>query len=328
MLSNIGRASVRRVVARGPQSTNQALQGLWQFQRVETLQNADNASSGPRFAFYLQRSYATATKVATKPKASKTTTTKPKTTKAAKKPVKKAVKKPTKKPAKKPVKKKAVAKKPAKKPKKVLSEAQKLRIEDKKRRENLKALKEAALEIPKSKPSTAWSILLAEVMRGTTGESMGTLSAAAARKYKSLSAAELESYNHIATQNGADNKVAYKNWVESYSPDQIRIANSARKSLRTLIAKGAKRLSAYPLIRDERQPKRASQPLVLFCADRWESGDFKGISVPDSGKLISKEWAALSASDRQVYTERAEADKQRYLKEYKAAYGRDPPTTK
>ncbi|PVH87230.1 hypothetical protein DL98DRAFT_510091 [Cadophora sp. DSE1049] len=314
MLSSIGRASVRRVVARGPQSTNRTLQGLWQIQRVDTIQNADNASTRPQFSFS-QRSYATATKTATKPKASKTTTTKPRTKKIAKKPVKKAVKK--------PVKKKAVAKKPVKKPKKVLSEAHKLRIETSKRVEKLKALKEAALEAPKSKPNTAWTVIISELSKENAGVAAIATTPLAASKYKSLSASELESYNRIATQNEADNNAAYKKWVESYTPDQIRIANNARRALRLLVTKGAKNIKHYRPIKDERQPKRASTPMAVFLKDRWDSGDFKGIKLPDAGRLISKEWEALSASDRQAYTDRADADKKRYLKEYKAAFGRD-----
>ncbi|KAH7403384.1 hypothetical protein BKA64DRAFT_668940 [Cadophora sp. MPI-SDFR-AT-0126] len=319
MLSSIGRASVRRVVARGPQSTNRTLQGLWQSQRVDTLRNDNNASTPPRFSFSLQRAYVTDAKVATKPKASKTTTTKPKTKKVAKNPVKKAVKKP----AKKPVKKKAAAKKPVKKPKKVLSEAQKLRIENSKRLEKLKALKEAALEAPKSKPSTAWTVILSELAKENAGAAAIATTPLAASKYKSLSAAELESYNQIATQNEADNNATYKKWVESYTPDQIRIANNARRALRLLVTKGAKNIKHYRPIKDERQPKRASTPMALFLKDRFDSGDFKGIKLPDAGRLISKEWEALSASGRQSYVDRAAGDKQRYLKEYKDAFGRE-----
>lgn len=216
-----------------------------------------------------------------------------------------------------------MAKKPVKKPKKVLSEGSKLRIENTKRVERLKALKEAALEIPKAKPYTAWTVLVSELAKGKTGVTATATTSAAASKYKSLNPSELESYNHIATQNEVDNAAAYKKWVESYTPDQIRLANNARRALRSLVADGVKNIKHYRPIKDERQPKRASTPISLFLKDRWESGDFKGIKIVDAGKLISKEWEALSASEKKTYTDRSDVDKQRYYKDFKAAYGRD-----
>ncbi|KAH7330278.1 hypothetical protein BKA65DRAFT_554265 [Rhexocercosporidium sp. MPI-PUGE-AT-0058] len=307
MLSSIGRASVRRVVSRGPQSTNRALQSTWQFQRADNNQNTNNASTRSQFPFSAQRSYATATKVASKPKASKTTPTKTSTKKVTKKPVKK------------PAKKKVVAKKPVKR---VQSKTSLARIEAAKRRTNIDALKAVALtDSPKTKPSTTWRVVLAEAVK--PGMKASSLARDAASKYKSLSPAELESYNHIAAQNAAENKAMHKKWVESYTPDQIRLANNARRALR-LLAKDHKRVKSLPAIEDERQPKGRASARAIYCGDRWASGDFKGISLSDASKLLAKEWDALPSSDRQAYQEREIADKQRYVKEFRAAFKRDP----
>ena len=176
MLSSIGRAAVRKVVAEAPQSTNRAFQSIWHLQRVKRLQNVDNASAHPRLGFSFRRSYVTATKAAPKKKSTaKQGAAKPKAKKAApKKVVKKAVKK-------------KVVKKTKPKAKKVLTEQQKTRAD-------VKKLKETALATPKRLPSTAWSVVLDEATRGSAGgpSSIGSAATTAAAKYKALTPAELE----------------------------------------------------------------------------------------------------------------------------------------
>jgi hypothetical protein len=176
MLSAIGRAAVRRVVVAAPQSTNRAVQSIWRLQRVDTLQNVDNPSTQPNFAFSFRRSYVTATKTTPKKSTAKKPAAKPKTKKAApKKAAKKVVKKA-----------KPKAKKPLKK--KVVTEEAKAKLE-------LKSLKEKALSPPKGKPYTAWSVLLAENHGSSSIAGQGSiaqLSTASAVKYKSLTPAELE----------------------------------------------------------------------------------------------------------------------------------------
>jgi hypothetical protein len=142
----------------------------------------------PQHLYLLKRAYATTTKAAAKPRA-----TKP----AAKKTTKKAVKKVTKKVAKvakpkaKP-KKKVVVKK-AKKP---LTDAQKEKLAVDKNRETIKQLKVVALlDEPKKLPYTAYLVLQSETSKGVKmGGSKGLIesSVASATKYKSFTAAERE----------------------------------------------------------------------------------------------------------------------------------------
>lgn len=83
--------------------------------------------------------------------------------------------------------------------------------------------------------------------------------------------------------------------------------------------------------------------MALFVQDRWATGEMKGIKTTDALKLLSKEFQDLPESEKQVsvvsrvpwnnetnipqaYGERAVADKARYLREYKAAFNRDPPS--
>jgi hypothetical protein len=170
MLSNIGRAAIRRVGAGGNQSTARIFQSAWNLQRGDTSKNADNASIHPQLLFSLRRSYAAATKATqtTRGQPKTAATAKPKTKKAVKKPVKKATKKPKGRPVKKVV------------------------TEEQKGKADLKKLKLTALTLPKGLPSSAWKVLLQETIPKGTTTPFVTLSKEAAVKYKSLTPEELE----------------------------------------------------------------------------------------------------------------------------------------
>lgn len=100
---------------------------------------------------------------------------------------------------------------------------------------------------------------------------------------------------------------------------------------------------SYPLIPDDRIPKKARTEHALFTQDRWASGDLKGIKFSEASRILRDEYLALPESERkvsaliksssptlktnflQVYKDRAEADKERYIQEFRAAFHRDPP---
>jgi hypothetical protein len=110
-------------------------------------------------------------------------------------------------------------------------------------------------------------------------------------------------YNHIANANKAENQAAYTAWVESYTPEQIRKANSARQTLKRKTATPqGKKSSGRGLspIKDERQIKRPNSGYLKFSIDRRETGDFKGIPIAESSKLITKEWKELGAGEKKV----------------------------
>jgi hypothetical protein len=184
MLSTIGRAAVRRVVAGGPQSTNRAFHSIWQVQRATLSKDGDDG-----LLFIYRRSYATATKAVAKPKSKSTTATKAKMTakpSAKKTATKKATKVAAKRAVKKPVKKKIVAK-PKKPIRKVLTP-------EEKERKVITALKKQALSIPTRKPDSAWMVYIAEQLKkvdGTPG-GLATKMPVICQAYKNLSPAELE----------------------------------------------------------------------------------------------------------------------------------------
>lgn len=104
-----------------------------------------------------------------------------------------------------------------------------------------------------------------------------------------------QEYNHKANQNKTENSAAFKKWIESHTPEQIRIANNARMLLKKRTGK-----SHGPALPDERLPKRARSDFILFAQERWASGDLKGVKVTDASTLLRKEFLALPESERKV----------------------------
>jgi hypothetical protein len=93
---------------------------------------------------------------------------------------------------KKPITRKKAKKPVAKKPKKrVLSEKGKAALEKKKALTALRELKAIALVEPKGKPATAWSVYVAETLKGKSGVITEGMKSAST-EYKSLSASERE----------------------------------------------------------------------------------------------------------------------------------------
>lgn len=106
----------------------------------------------------------------------------------------------------------------------------------------------------------------------------------------------------MATQRSEERLAEYKAWVASHTPDQIRIANNARYSLRRKL--GGSRGKGNPhhtqRIVDERAVKRPISAWAFFFAERQGSSDFKSMALADRTQLIAGEWKALSANEKQV----------------------------
>lgn len=107
--------------------------------------------------------------------------------------------------------------------------------------------------------------------------------------------------NHEANVNAQKNAQAYKKWVQSHTPLEIKKANNARKQL-TAQAKAAGHKTIYRQIQDDRTVKQPRNAYSYFFSDRHASGDLKGLSVGESGKLIGREWAQLSDNAKKVRT--------------------------
>ena len=92
----------------------------------------------------------------------------------------------------------------------------------------------------------------------------------------------------------------YKQWVDSYAPEEIWAANNARAQLRRQIPAEKRRRTSWSPIEDPRQVKRPVTAYVQFSVNRNASGDFNNISVPERSRLIAREWRELSADEKKV----------------------------
>lgn len=228
--------------------------------------------------------------------------------------------------AKKPKKKAA----PVVKKKKVLTDEQKARLQVRKDKAKIKELKSLILVPPKRGPDTAWMVLMTETMRGNTGSGSSakeTLTASmreSSEKFKSMDAQTREQYNHKANENKLKHEAEYKAWLESKTPQEIYNSNRAVTRLEDLGVK----VTHHHKIQDPRVPKRANA-YALFTADRFHSGDFKGVAVSESGKLIAKEYKDLTESERQALLDRAkEYNENTYSKEMVKLFGTAKPVEK
>ncbi|KAF2031990.1 hypothetical protein EK21DRAFT_61887 [Setomelanomma holmii] len=298
---------------------------------------ADNASNQPAFralshaynsAVKARRSYATA-RNATKPtapvkKAVKKAATKAlaktkATTKTTRKPATKATTSRAKPKAK--TAKKTAPKKPAprKRVKKVLTpeDKQKALVRD---------LRKTALKEPHSNGAiSAYNAFVQETVAGK-GHGDSTAPARlteASKRFKNLTPAELEHYNHLASEKTVVRRAEYRAWIQSHTPQQIHDANNARARLRKLLKSSAGK-RRYPIhtqkLEDDRQPKRLRSSFTVFFTERHASGDLKGIKVTEATKLIAEEWKALSEGEKKKYQDQQDVDKARYEREKAAAF--------
>lgn len=253
-----------------------------------------------------------APKTATKKKAAAATKAKPKTAAAKKKT---AAKKPAAK-KKKPAAKKAA---PKKRVKKELTEEQKAKAD-------IAHLRKVALREPVT--HTALSPLNVYIAdQSTKAENSVTEGRAAVRDrlsglataFKNLTPAELEHWNHVTNERNAAKRAQYKAWIESHTPDEIRLANNARRQLRKKVVNNGK--AKYPpytgKLIDERVPKRPLSAYLHFAGERHASGDFKGIPIAKAASLVAAEWKILSASEKQRFEELSKAAR--------AKHGSEPP---
>ncbi|EXJ85243.1 hypothetical protein A1O3_05918 [Capronia epimyces CBS 606.96] len=240
---------------------------------------------GSTFKYAVCRTYATsAEKPASRPKAhtgrapAKGTATKK--AKTPKKSTKKA--------------KKKAASKPKPKGRKPLS---KTAILQRQRQESADLRAKALLQEPKQLPQTAFILVFVEEAKKGGDAKANAVSASA--RYRSLSPEEREQYNHQANLNKEKNIEAYKKWVQTFTPLEIKNANSARKQLAKK-AKEAGKKTKFQSIKDDRTVKAPQNGYSFFFTDRHLSGDLKGLPVAESGKLVGREWKALSPSEKKA----------------------------
>ncbi|RYO83026.1 hypothetical protein DL766_005522 [Monosporascus sp. MC13-8B] len=318
MLTSIGRAATRRLAtgALSNAATSSSRIAIFQVVARSPVRQLNVARCG----FNLVRSFATrgrpkATTTATGE--SKTTTAKSKTTTKSKTTAAKSKRAA----AKKGTKTKATSAAKPRQKRKALTD------EEKANRQKKELKKTALFDEPKNSPESPWQLFVAEQTQGKSRKpdelrsSMQQLSEA----FKSLSSSELQRLEKTAEQNKRANAVAYKAWVESLTPDQVKAANSARSLL--------KRKYNIPVgqakhIKDERLPKRPLTAYSLFTRARWSTGEFAGGGgIRNMGAAIAQEWKKLPETEKKPFYDLQKAELERYEKEVAAVFGRSltPP---
>ncbi|OCK86376.1 hypothetical protein K432DRAFT_399340 [Lepidopterella palustris CBS 459.81] len=340
----LARGVLCRLAADVPKTSTHDLPQLRRFvQRAILSRNATSISSNRALSHTCKlalpssrRSYVTATKEAPKTRVKKTTTTTT-TKKAAPKNTVTNLKTTVAKKKTAPKKKKKPKAKAAPRKKRALTEKGKERKAKEDLRDSIKEYKKKALVEPKPRPTTAWMIFSAEnLCSATPGSPRNTTEVlkAAAEKYKSFTPAEMEHYNHLVNENKAANEAEYKAWVLKHTPEEIRVANSARVQLRRILGKPSKTAGStrhrFPphttKIVDERQVKQAVSPYILFSIERHSSGDMKNIPMTEASNLILSEWKNLSASEKKKYEDESVANLAKYHKDYETTYGHKSTT--
>ncbi|KAE8394351.1 hypothetical protein BDV23DRAFT_147770 [Aspergillus alliaceus] len=208
-------------------------------------------------------------------------------------------------------------KRPGKKP---LTEKQKEAKKEREHRQLIKDLKEAALKPPQKLPERRWNLTvmhkLPEAMK-THGNQTDAFRAAT-ELAKTISQEERERISALAVANKNANEAAYEEWIKSHSPLEIKEANLARIKLSKLTQK------KYRPLRDDRLVKRPLGAFVIFYKERVEPGDFKHMSIRDINAQIREEWRGMTESEKEKYLQLQVADKERYVREYREAYGEEP----
>lgn len=221
--------------------------------------------------------------------------------------------------AKSPKKKAVKAKKP--KVKKRLTEKQKVAKAARERREQIKDLKGIALVPPKKLTASAWPLAVKEQvaeLKSGSGTSTEKFSEAISRA-KNLTSDEYNKLEAQANENRATNKANYEAWVKSYSPNQIKDANSARRFLTRLLKK------RIPPIEDDRQVKRPRSAYFFYMLERRDSSDLKPKGGPDFTRIVGEEWTQLTEYEKESYQKKQAEDRLRYEREHKEVYGEPAP---
>lgn len=196
-----------------------------------------------------------------------------------------------------PKKKKVAAKKkaaPKKKP--APTDEQKLALK-------IRELKQIALleGQPDLLPTGAWHLFASHRLAGQKRSSQqGDDLRTAAEEYRTLSAAERAKLELESDQNKAANLETYRSWVETKSPQEIRVANTARRVLKRLDTLRIADKKLAP-IKDHRIPSRPLTAYNLYARSRYESGDLTGMSLRDATLKVAAEFKALSDSERKPF---------------------------
>ncbi|KAI1000010.1 hypothetical protein K3495_g8189 [Podosphaera aphanis] len=315
MISTSARSLGKNVLLSSHKTPYNALQSIRKVQHPNIACRVENASQTVHLFYSARKHYATTTsktktQAKTKAKASPKSSSKAAaglkkkkkvgTTKSSSPKTKKVLKK-----------KKVIAKKTVKKVRKVIKK--KLTPEQKAALQ-LKKVRQLVLSPPNTLPRSARTVFFAQQMTGQ-GPNIKIILSEIGSRWSNMSIEEKEHYQKICESNKAINEKKYQEWVLRYTPDQIRIANNARK----LLNKRSKR-RVYSLLPDNRRPKRPLTNFFCYMQERMNSDDMKGHNSTDAVKLIAEEFKSLSPTQRKKFDDMARVHKERYIEECKNTF--------
>ncbi|KAI9928758.1 hypothetical protein ASPWEDRAFT_65783 [Aspergillus wentii DTO 134E9] len=219
--------------------------------------------------------------------------------------------------------KKDSTKEEPKKKRKVLTDKQKEAKKVKEQRELLKTLKETALQPPKKASEHKWTLAVQDKLVGVDRSKFkGTeVFQEGVRGARNVTPEEDEKFTQQAELNKAANAAAYKEWIKSHTPLQIKEANHARERLEKITGKYMRPL------KDDRLVKRPLTAYIAFYTDRVSGGDFKHLKPEDITSHIAREWRAMTDTEKEKYVKISEADRKRYAQEHLEVYGTEAPFT-
>jgi hypothetical protein len=106
--------------------------------------------------------------------------------------------------------------------------------------------------------------------------------------------------NKRAVEVRAKRTAELKKWIESHTAAEIGAANRARARLNRLYPVASGKAAKYPLIADERLPKRALSAWMIFFGERTATGDHAKLSLGERMDRIATEFKQLSPDQRTV----------------------------
>ncbi|KAL3485905.1 hypothetical protein BJX62DRAFT_242479 [Aspergillus germanicus] len=162
----------------------------------------------------------------------------------------------------------------------------------------VRSLKETALHPPKPLPTRARGIAIRKVYaeaRAATSGPVSEVLVKASALVESMSADERQQCENQAEANKIANEAAYEAWIKSYTPNQIREANNARRRLAQL--KVTKRAS---LLKDNRLVKQPTGSYFFFLADKREAGSGIGKKMTEETSYFAEEWKSLAPAEKEA----------------------------
>ncbi|KAI9728676.1 MAG: hypothetical protein M1828_002782 [Chrysothrix sp. TS-e1954] len=181
----------------------------------------------------------------------------------------------------------------------------------------------ALLDTPRRLPGSSYTLFASR--NSTRGTQVPVQQKEIATKYRQLSTGDRQHLVDESAENRVKNERALHAWIVSHSPEQIRLANEARRKMNSL-RKASKATStqgvcqAVKLLKDDRKPRRPLTPYFQYMQERKASGDFQGVKITEMTKALGKEWQAMGAQEKERRLQEYGPIYEAYEKERKSLY--------